>query len=482
MVLLTREEFHNYYEAGEEACYQKVLQLLVQLSEQVESLTKRVNQLEQGKALNSSNSSKPPSTDQKKTRTLRKPSGKKTGGQKGHKGHSLEFSSSPDFIEIHPVHKCSHCSTSLESQSPSSLEIRQVFDLPEKIHLQVTEHQGEIKICSNCGKATKAEFPPEVDSSVQYGIRVKALATYLHDYQLIPYNRVAQFFEDVCSHPLSEGTLVNAEKECFHNLEETEKNIKQSLIDSQVAHFDESGMRIEGKRKWFHVASTENLTYYYSHEKRGKEGIDAGEILSKFEGTAIHDHWKAYFQYECEHGLCNAHHLRELFFQAEYHLQVWALEMMEFLLEVKKKVEEEKIRGAPSLSKKVLKEYKCQYEELLEKGLLTNPDSGEKEEGKRGKKAQSKGRNLVLRLRDYKNEVLRFMYDFEVPFSNNQGERDIRMIKVQQKISGGFRSTGGARRFCRIRGCISTAKKQGFRILEYLQNVFRGSTFIPCLS
>ena len=478
MVLLTREEFHKYYVAGEEACYQ----LLVELVEQVSSLAKRVNQLEQGKALNSSNSSKPPSTDQKKTKSLRKPSGKKTGGQPGHKGHHLEFSSSPDFIETHQVHKCSHCSTSLECQSPSYLEIRQVFDLPESIPLEITEHQGEIKICPNCGETTKAEFPPSADSSVQYGIRVKALATYLHDYQLIPYNRVAQFFEDVFSHRISEGTLVNAENECFQNLEETSKIIKQSLIDSEVVHFDESGMRIEGKRKWFHVASTEKLTCYYSNESRGKEGIDAGEILPFFEGTAIHDHWKAYFKYECEHGLCNAHHLRELFFLADYHLQVWALEMMEFLLEVKKKVEEEKIRGAPSLRKKVLKEYESQYEELIEKGLLTNPDSGEKEKGKRGKKAQSKGRNLVLRLRDYKVEVLRFMYDFEVPFSNNQGERDIRMIKVQQKISGGFRSAKGAKRFCRIRGCISTAKKQGLRVLEFLQNVFRGSTFIPCLS
>lgn len=480
--MLTREEFHKYYEIGEDACYQQVLQLLVQFAEQVESLTKRVNQLEQGKALNSSNSSKPPSTDQKKTKSLRTPSGRKTGGQKGHKGYHLEFSSSPDFVENHFVNECEYCSSSLVHQPYDSLEIRQVFDLPEKINLQVTQHQAESKICDCCGETTKAQFPIDVNHRVQYGVRLKSLSTYLHDYQLLPYNRVVQFFEDVFSHRLSEGTLVNQEEECFNNLEEIENKIKKGIIDSKVAHFDESGMYIEAMRKWFHVACTKELTYYFPHERRGKEGMDAAGVLPLFEGTAMHDHWKAYFQYDCNHLLCNAHHLRELFFIGDYYLQDWALVMMGFLLVVKEKVEEAKIRGAPSLNKSLLKKFEFQYDELIEFGLLTNPDDKEKEKGKRGKKAKSKGRNLVERLRDFKKEVLGFMYDFEVPFSNNQGERDIRMIKVQQKISGTFRSERGAMRFCRIRGYISTAKKQGLKILESIQNAFIGVPFIPSLS
>ncbi len=472
--MLTREEFDKIYAQGPEACYQ----LFCQLSLQVEQLTKRLQQVEEKQAKDSHNSHKPPSTDihKPKPKSLRKRSSRKQGGQKGHPGHHLSLADSPDHLEVYSVQYCASCSASLISQKPDLLERRQVFELPP-LRLEVTEHQIEHKICSSCGHQNVASFPQEISAPVQYGPYLKSFATYLHDYQFIPYDRMSQFFEEVFHQPISTGFLIEVEQECFEKLEEPEKQIKNRLIEAKVLNSDESGVRFGGKRNWCHNASTDKLTAYFPHESRGKDAMDAMGILPHFKGRLIHDHLKAYFLYLCKHGLCNVHHLRELVFQEEHHEQKWARRMIDFLLEVKAKVAEERNRS-PALSKEQLKKYENRYKKILKEGFQENP-LREKVEGKRGRTAQSKGRNLVRRLRDFKEAVLAFMYDFQVPFGNNQAEQDIRMVKVQQKISGTFRSRKGAERFCRIRGYISTVHKHGLNILESLKNAFLGNPFIP---
>lgn len=480
--MLTREEFDKIYAQGPEACYQLFQQLFAQIElllSQNKQLAERVQQLEAKQAKDSHNSHKPPSTDlhKPKPKSLRKHSSRKQGGQKGHPGHHLALSDSPDHLQIHSVQHCASCSVSLSSQEPDLLERRQVFELPP-LRLEVTEHQAEHKICHSCGYKNIASFPQEISAPVQYGPYLKSFATYLYDYQFVPFDRMTQFFEEVFHQSLSTGFLVEVEEESFEKLEESEKQIKNRLSEADVLNSDETGMRFGGKRNWCHNASTEKLTAYFPHESRGKEAMDAFGILPNFKGRLIHDHLKAYFLYLlCKHGLCNVHHLRELVFQEEHHGQKWARKMIDFLLEVNAKVDEERNRS-PALSKEVLKKYENRYQKILKEGFQENP-LREKVEGKRGRTGQNKGRNLVRRLRDFKEAVLAFMYDFRVPFGNNQAEQDIRMVKVQQKISGTFRSRRGAERFCRIRGYISTVHKHGLNILESLRNAFLGNPFIP---
>lgn len=483
LILLSREEFQKIYDEGPDACYQLFQQILLQneqLKKQVELLTKRVQVLEDQLAKNSQNSHKPPSSDKKtlkKTKSLRQKSKKKVGAQKGHKGETLSFKETPDFIETHTPLNCAHCNSSLENRPVLGLEKRQVFDLPP-LKINVTEHQSEIKSCGGCGKNSQASFPQEVRSKTQYGEHLKALCVYLHSYQFLPYKRISQLFEELFFHSVSPGTLVNMEKELFRKLDFFEDTLKQRLIDSEIVNFDESGIRWGGKRKWFHVSSTPNFTYYFAHEKRGEEGMEAAGVLPYFKGRAIHDFWKSYFRFNCKHGLCNVHHLRELSFLEERYGQIWAREMKKLLVDIKKKVEKVSIR-APSLSKYLKEKFEKDYDELVSLGLEENPELEKKEVGKRGRQAKSKGRNLAERFLNFKDEILGFMYDFKVPFSNNQGERDVRMVKVQQKISGCFRSKSGAKRFCRIRSYLSTTKKHHLNTLQSIKDAFLSKPFIP---
>lgn len=492
--MLTFEEFESIYSKGPQATYQLFVQLYAQIEElklqanevvalklQNQQLTDRLAKLEERLAKDSHNSHKPPSSDRvkPKPKSLRKPSQKKPGAQKGHPGHHLHVSDSVDQIYLHKVFKCAHCQTSLLEEPVQSVESRQVYELPP-LKLEVHEYRAEEKLCPNCFKTTKATFPEGVKRAVQYGNNLKSVTTYLHGYQLIPYKRVSQFFEDLFGHRLSLGLLVNAEKECHQKLKPSEEVTKSALIKAAIVSYDESGLQIEKKRNWLHTACTEKLTAYFPHAKRGEEGMSAFGILPYFQGIAIHDHWKAYFRYSCVHGLCNTHHLRELTFLEEEQHQIWAKEMKEYLLCAKKRVEEERIRS-PALSEEELLEWHKHYEEILQRGIQENPELP-KIEGKRGRTAQTKGRNLINRFKEFKEAVLRFLSDFSVPFSNNQGERDIRMVKVQQKISGTFRSWQGARRFCRLRGYISTAQKHKLKILDSIKKAFEGNPFIPCTS
>jgi transposase len=396
----------------------------------------------------------------------------------GHLGSTLEQTSTPDFVEMHEVCACEGCGHCLKAEELMGYDKRQEFELPP-VKAQVTEHRSGIKKCPICGLVNKAKFPECITQPVQYGAQVKSLATYFSYGQLLPYKRTQEIFLDLYSLPLSEGTLVNTNLSCYTKLEEYEAWSKQQLKLSDVVNFDESGMRVKTQLQWLHVAATDKVTHYEIHKKRGVEAMDAVAILPEFKGRAIHDHWKPYFNYQCKHGLCNAHHLREFIYHKEQYDQTWCSKMESLLLEIKDEIGECITLSANKLPLKRLAFFEKQFDNILNYGLKEIPIIIYEKLGKRGRKKRHPSENLLNRLKEYKHETLAFMYDFAVPFTNNQGERDIRMAKVKQKISGCFRSQQGAKTFCRIRGYLSTAKKQGVNVLESLQSVFKAKSEFP---
>ena len=489
--MMTRPEAEAIYDAGKETVVRVLLMMdarIHSLEQQVQSLTtrldlsdKRVRHLEEQLAKNSRNSSKPPSTDGFKKpspKSLRKKGQRKSGGQPGHTGHTLKMAENPDHTEIHHVEVCECCRRSLTDQPADSVEKRQVHDLPV-LRLIVTEHQAETKQCC-CGHLNKATFPEGVNAPVQYGEGVKAAAVYVKNYQYLPYERACELLADLLGCPLSEGTLANIISQCDDLTENPVAQIKEMIEQASVAHFDETGSRVEAKLWWLHSASTENATYYDIHRKRGSEAIDDIGILPDFTGRAIHDFWKPYFGYSCLHGLCNAHHLRELIFVHEQHHQDWADHMIDCLLDIKDAVDQAK-QTTDHLDKKQIQAFKARYQQILNEGFAQNPlpPLSPNAKKKRGRRKKSKPRNLLERLDEHRKEALAFMYDFEVPFDNNLAERDIRMMKVQQKISGMFRTEEGAKAFCRIRSYISTARKNAVGAMDALTRLFNGNPFVP---
>ncbi len=480
------EKWLAIYNTGPKTAFQK----FCELTAEIKALRERVIQLEEQQAKNSRNSSKPPSSDglkkpnatssekRKRERKQKKGGQRKPGAQKGHKGNALNPVEEPKHIESHPVHTCQECGHSLQEQAAVDYEARQVFDLPP-IEIEVTEHRAEIKECQHCDAINKAEFPEEVNAPAQYGPQVKSIATYMKVYQLIPYKRSAEFFRDIFFLPLSEGTLVNIIKDCSKRLQPVTEQIRKALIQETVGGFDESGCRVEGKRIWIHVTSTPELTYYELHDKRGREAMDEIGILPDFKGRSIHDFFQSYYQYDCDHGLCNAHLLRELIFLYEVQDQTWADQLIDCLLDMKDAVEKAKEMNAPNCGKQG-DQLKARYDEIVQAGLDANPLPDKKEPSKRGRPKRTKAQNLLIRLRNYKKDILAFVDDFTVPFDNNLSERDLRMIKIQQKISGTFRSATGGDDFCSIRGYISTIRKQAMNVIHSIYRVFTGNPFVPC--
>lgn len=439
----------------------------------------RVKELEEQKSKNSSNSSKPPSTDNKKSRrkNLRKKSGRSQGGQPGHKGSTLNMSANPDHTILSPANFCT-CGCDLSGAPLEGIEKRQKHDLPEKTTLEVTEVQSEIKTCPCCGLEVRGDFPEDMKAPVQYGPRVQAAAAYLMNYQLIPFDRVAEFFKDFFDAEISVGTLSNIQRKLSRNLEDFTEKVKELLTNAEVAHFDETGIRVNGKRYWLHVACTSEGTYYFVHEKRGREAINEAGILPFFNGVAVHDNYSTYYTYECLHAECCAHILRELKFLFEERERVWAGQLSTLLVEAKEHVERAMEMGYSELNPLLFETLDQAYDQIIESALEVHPPP-QPIPGKRGKPKGTKESNILVRLKDFKEEILRFMNDFRVPFDNNQGERDIRMTKVKQKISGCFRTESGADDWTRIRGYISTARKNGASALDALSDAVMGNAHIP---
>ena len=491
--LPTREEIHLAFAQGEEAVVDLILNLgtpFEELAKQLETQAAARQELQARLDKTSQNSSKPPASDgyrkPNRTESLRKSGQKPNGGQPGHEGRTLTRSDHPDRIETHSATTCKQCGLPLNEVAITGHEERQVFDIPA-MRIEVTAHRAEIKICPGCGAESRGIFPKELSGSVQYGHGVKTWATYFQTQHFIPMERTAQIFEDLLHHRIAEGTLIKAGQELAMWIKPATAAVKEQLRQAAVVHSDESGLRVKGKLHWLHVAATEQLTDYTVHTQRGQTAMDDAGVLPDFNGWMVHDHWKPYFGYTaCSHALCNAHHLRELQWIETQYGQRWAARMAELLLEIKKAVETTQENGIEVLPAESLAAFEQRYDQILDAGYQVNPrppPSTGKKTKKRGRPAQTPPLNLLDRLRDFKPQTLAFMKDFRVPFDNNQAERDVRMVKVKQKVSGGFRTLEGANTFARIRGYLSTARKNAVNVFSAIRDAFSGKPFIPsCVS
>jgi transposase len=457
-----------------------------ELRERLTAAEATIKQLVELLGQNSQNSSWPSSRDKRrrKSKSQHSKSERKAGGQAGHEGHTLAFSLGPDVIETHRPPECEHCQTPLvEAIAGSEVSKRQVLDLPP-LRYVITEHQVETVLCPSCGEATRGEFPAGVTQPVQYGSQVKRLAVYLHSEQFIPYERERQLLADLFELPISPGSLQNFVETAAAKVEPVTEAMKGAVIQANVGHADETGFYINGQRYWLHTVSTAELTYYEPHAKRGNKATDEIGILPQFTGTLVHDAWSPYFKYQLlRHALCNAHHLRDLTAIVENDQQQWAALMIACLLSAKQLVAEAGQAGETELAADGLEHIHQLYEAIVQLGLEENPlPVIHSPPAKRGRRKKSKARNLVERFDQHQAAILHFVHDFKVPFDNNLAERDIRMMKVQQKISGCFRSWEGAQQFCRLRSYLSTIRKQGLSVWEALGSLFDGTLLMPQLT
>lgn len=442
------------------------------LEQENKALRERIAELERHLGLNSENSSKPPSSDglkkkQKRTFSLRSKSKKSSGGQKGHPGQTLKQVIEPDKIVNHSApSSCSGCGCSL-IQSPIISRIkRQVFDIPEP-SIEVTEHRVEIKECPRCQRKAEGQFPQRVKAPVQYGVRIKAISAYLQHQHFIPEKRLSEIFQDVFGCPISEGTIVNQSKSLASAILPVAELLASKVKKAPVKHLDETGLRIAGKTNWLHVVSTETLTWYRIATKRKDL-----EPLEGMKGIVVHDHWKPYYQLEgVVHQLCNAHHLRELKALSQIENESWAKSMKQLLCLANKYQ-----KSYPqTIPKTIINRLARLYQSIIQRGLnfhLTQPPLTRKRN--RGRVKRRVGHNLLLRLQSFRSDVLGFLHQVDIPFTNNQAERDLRMMKCKQKISGCFRSADRAVDFANIRSVLSTARKQNLNLLQVLADIFSG--------
>jgi transposase len=447
-------------------------------SEIIEKLNQTIQELNEKLNKNSKNSSKPPSSDglNKPTpKSLRKPTGKKSGGQKGHPGANLVVMKEPDeTIQHMPAgcQDCPHCNTCKTFACVG--ETRHVIDAV--VTVNVTAHEVlVIKSCPLHDDTRKADFPDNVKATVQYGENLQALVTAMNTIGAVSINRTHEILGSVFSIPLSTGTISSIVKKCAESLVDTVETIREKMAASGLGHFDETGTRVDKKTLWVHNASNSEYTCLALNKKRGHEGMEAAGVLPKFHGIAVHDCWASYWKYgDITHGICCAHLLRELTGVEENHpTQTWAPDFKNLLLEMKKVRETAVEKGKNLLSYYHLHKFNKQYDEIIKRAYEENPIP-EKKEGKRGPAKKGKILSLVERLDKYKASVCLFVNNFAVPFDNNQAERDIRMIKVKTKVSGCFRSEGGAKDYLNIMSYVGTARKQGVNPYEAIKQAILG--------
>jgi len=440
------------------------------LKEENTALKARVTELENRLNSNSSNSSKPPSSDgyKKKPAFPRKKKGKQ-GGQEGHKGRTLQQVEHPDEIVKHKPGPCD-CGYKFEDDELVLSEKRQVFDLPQP-QLEVIEHQLLKGQCPDCGKWHKGSAPDGVNAPVQYGNGVKALSVLLNVDYRIPFKKIHGFFSDLFGYAINEATVYSASQQCYKKLEETEEVIKSKVAGSDVVHADETGLRVAGKLHWLHTATSRLYTYLFVHEKRGRLALESDKsILDRIRGWLVHDCLSSYFNFhKIRHAICGAHIVRELEGLIESEQSKWARVFQNFLWSVYEMPFEERVKRRPHIESR--------YNLICTLGERAEPPPY-KTPGKRGRYKRTKGRNLVERLIREKEAVLAFAFNKEVPFTNNLAERDIRPAKVKQKISNCFRTFSGAEIYARIEGFVSTARKHDRNVFSELCSTFKGVNFI----
>lgn len=446
----------------------RLLDRIARLEAENAELKRENAELRRRVGLKSHNSHKPPATDGlSKKPAIPKESGKKNGGQEGHAGKTLRRVENPDEIVVHHAAQCRHCERKFsEADVATIIQKRQVFDIPLP-KIEVTEHQlGEI---SCCGERYYGEFPAAVKSSVQYGAKIKGMSVMLNNEYRLPLEKVEQLLGEVYGVSFNQGTMMSANAECYEKLEPLENQIKEEVLASETAHFDETGLRIEGKLHWLHVASNNLWTYLFTHSKRGKLALESGQsIIKDYQNWAVHDGWESYFKFEnCQHILCNAHLLRELENLKESG-SAWGKEMQEYFF----KLYEASEKGQKVLTNRA--EWETQYQQICAKGELEEPLP---ESRKKGRPKNSVGRNLLNRLKKYQTGIMEYAFRTGIPFTNNQAERDIRCVKIKQKISNSFRTQTGANNYARIQGFVSTLKKQTMNILTSLVHVFENQFF-----
>ena len=452
-------------------CTENLIALIAALRAENESLKARIAELERQLGLNSSNSGKPPSSDGLKkparVTSLRERSAKKPGGQKGHKGETLRQVADPDDVVDHYPSACSGCGAGLDPNMSVGHSARQVFDLPEPEPLVVTEHRAHDCRCPACGAKTRAAFPDGVNAPVQYGTRIGAFVLYLLHYQLLPEKRLVELLADLLGVKLVTATIARISQDCARRFQGFADVVRVHVAAAPVKHMDETGFRIGGRTQWLHIASTALLTFYRVCAKRGS-------LLMNVAGIVVHDHWKPYYTMPgVLHALCNAHHLRELKALVEIEKEDWARKMQRVLRRACHAANLARDRGVPLKPSLIALIERC-YDAIIAEGLafheaqapLAQPVKGGGK--RRGRVPRRTGHNLLLRLATRKQDTLRFLHDPKVPFTNNQAERDGRMMKLRQKISGGFRSVEGAMDFALIRSLFSTAKKQGWNVIDAL--------------
>ena len=420
-----------------------VLDIVKQQAEKIAELESRLNQ-------NSKNSSKPPSSDGfNKPQSLRERSMKKPGGQKGHKGNGLKIEREPDnVIEVQPI-ECPECTQGLINQPMFHSNTKYVYDVEIKVVLNKYEIQETI--CPNCGVTVVGQPPEDCKGTINYSSMIRALSIVMTNYGNVSIDKTHKILNDLLGVPISSGTVKNIQSQFAQKTVSTIEEIKQKLHESPVLNVDETGARVAGSTQWMHVVSNSKYTLVSVHKKRGKEGSEASGVLTGYTGTLVHDCWKPYFGFdECKHALCCAHLLRELNALIEKGF-AWAMDMKALLLEMKSVVERYKNNEKEALSRYYREKFQVRYAQIINNAKATTPISETRK--------KSKAENLIKRLEEYYTEIILFSIDFDVPFDNNQAERDIRNLKVKQKVSGCFRTEDGAKEYTNTASVIGTAVK-----------------------